>query len=343
MSPTGRERLIDTTICSETVLQLRESFASRIVGQNDAVVAFTETLENYLGGFNDPRRPIGSLLFLGPTGTGKTSSVEAFCEGMFGFRDAMVKIDCGEFAHSHEVAKLIGSPPGYHGHLQTPARLTQHVLSQYEKPDRLFNVVLFDEIEKASDELRQLLLGILDKGLVTLGDNTTTNFTRSIIVMTSNVGAGEMSTAQNGGLGFNPGNKAIPDSEVKEIAFAAAKRKFTPEFLNRIDRKVMFNTLTEDQIAQVLDLELDYFQTRLFIKQTSKLMLSPLAKEMVLSRGYDPKYNARGLRRTIELDIILPIARAISTKQILATEDIVIGVKDNEFVFFARPFSFGQR
>lgn len=323
---------------SDRVLKLRESFASRIVGQSDATVALTRVLENHLGGFADPRRPLGALLFLGPTGTGKTSAVEAMCEGLFGFRDAMLKIDCGEFQHSHEVAKLIGSPPGYLGHRETPPRLNQKALDQYQTPELPISVLLFDEIEKACDELWHFLLNILDKGMMTAGNGDVTNFTKTIIVMTSNVGAKDMSIATGDEqFGFQTEQRQeTDDRKLKEIALAAARRKFTPEFLNRMDEIVMFNTLSKAQIEEILGLEVGYLQAKLFAKQAARLILSPNAKTEILERGYDRKYNARNIRRTIERDIMQPIARAISTLQIKHGEDIQIDFALGEFVFYAQ-------
>jgi ATP-dependent Clp protease ATP-binding subunit ClpB len=336
MSPTGR--ILDTTRVSELVRQMQEKFASRIVGQSDAVSAMTDVLENFHGGFRDANRPVGSLLFLGPTGTGKTRAVEALCEGLFSFKDAMIKVDCGEFQHSHEIAKLIGSPPGYLGHRETPARFTQKQLDAYSTPELPLSIVLFDEIEKACDELWHLLLGILDKGKLTIGDNSTISFKNTIIIMTSNIGASQMATATDGTwLGFQtPTLSTIPKFKLEDIALSAARRKFTPEFLNRLDKIVMFNTLTREQVTEIMGLELGFLQSKVYAKNSSRLCPSPAALDEIIRRGYSAKYNARELRRTIDKEIMLPIARAISTRQVKEAEDIVIGFEDGKFVFFAK-------
>ena len=329
-------RKIDQSLFSERVLKLRDSFSSRIVGQYAAIDAFTRTLENFLGGFADPRRPLGSILFLGPTGTGKTSAVEALAEGLFGSRDACLKIDCGEFQHSHEIAKLIGSPPGYLGHQATPARLNQDAVNKFQTVDLPINIILFDEIEKADDTVWHLLLNILDKGLLTLGTNEVTNFTHSIIVMTSNVGATQMATISGeNNLGFQAGPTTVDDRKMKDVAVSAAKKQFTPEFMNRLDEIVMFNTLTRTDVKEIMALELGYLQSRLFAKMATKLCPSPAALKEILHQGYDITYNARNLRRVIEQKIMLPIARAISTKQVHAWEDVVVDVCDGEFTFHA--------
>lgn len=335
MSQTGRT--LDTTRVSELVRQMQEKFASRIVGQGEAVNALTDVLENFHGGFRDSNRPVGSVLFLGPTGTGKTRAVEALCEGLFSFKDAMIKVDCGEFQHSHEIAKLIGSPPGYLGHRETPARFTQKQLDAYTTPELPLSIVLFDEIEKACDELWHLLLGILDKGTLTIGDNSTINFRNTIIIMTSNIGASAMAEAtDDGGLGFQAPTKVVADSRLEDIAMSAAKRKFTPEFLNRLDRIVMFKTLTREQVTEIMGLELGFLQSKVYAKNSSRICPSPAALDEILRRGYSAKYNARELRRTIEKDIMLPIARVITTKQVKEGEDIVIGFEGGKFVFFAK-------
>ncbi len=180
------------------------SFPALIVGQERAVRRMSGLFQIYLAGMNNPSRPIGTMLFLGPTGSGKTRVVEAAAEVLFGEPHAVVKIDCAEFQHSHEIAKLIGSPPGYLGHRETSPMLTQENLDKAHTDDTKLTFVLFDEIEKASDSLWQLLLGILDKATLTLGDNRRVDFSRTIVIMTSNLGAREMSDMISGGIGFAP-------------------------------------------------------------------------------------------------------------------------------------------
>src|SRR5881275_1131056 len=183
----------------------------RIVGQDAAVEKVVEIYQMFLAGLNAPGRPVGNLLFLGPTGSGKTRVVEAMAEALFGNPRAVVKIDCAEFQHSHEIAKLIGSPPGYLGHRETQPMITQDVLEQHYTDKVKVSLVLFDEIEKASDALWQLLLGILDKATLTLGDNRRVDFSRCLVFLTSNLGSQEMSKLMSGGLGYNSG--ALEDGE----------------------------------------------------------------------------------------------------------------------------------
>src|SRR3954447_3904465 len=233
-----------------------------IVGQDEAIQQIVNIYQMYLTGMSAPGRPIGNFLFLGPTGSGKTRIVEAIAEALVKNPRSVIKIDCAEFQHSHEIAKLIGSPPGYLGHRETHPLLSQEVLNQYHTDTTKISFVLFDEIEKASDALWNLLLGILDKATLTLGDNRKVDFSRAMIFMTSNLGAQEMSSLVSPKLGFN---KALNDSEqnlndeqiskkMSRSGIEAARRKFTPEFMNRIDKTVVFKPLGHNELRRILDL-----------------------------------------------------------------------------------------
>src|SRR6188508_3341063 len=237
-----------------------QRLSDRIVGQERAVRRMSGLYQIFLAGMNPPNRPIGTMLFLGPTGSGKTRVIEAAAEVLYGDPNAIVKIDCAEFQHSHEIAKLIGSPPGYLGHRETSPMLTQENLDRMHTDEMKVSLVLFDEIEKANDSLWQLLLGILDKATLTLGDNRKVDFSRCVIFMTSNLGAVEMSEMMQGGIGFTSGVKvdeialADLDRKLYRTALDVAKRKFSPEFMNRIDKTVVFRTLTQTDLRQVLDI-----------------------------------------------------------------------------------------
>src|SRR5499427_6588643 len=247
--------------------KLESDLRKRIVGQDDAVRQIINVYQTHLAGMSSPGRPIGNLLFLGPTGSGKTRLVEATAESLVGDARAVIKIDCAEFQHSHEIAKLIGSPPGYLGHRETHPLLSQEVLNQYHTEKMKLTFVLFDEIEKASDALWNLLLGILDKATLTLGDNRRVDFSRALIFMTSNLGAAEMNSILRPNLGFAAGEderKAcagiVDDRLTDKISRAgveAARRKFTPEFMNRIDKTVVFRPLGEPELRKILALELN--------------------------------------------------------------------------------------
>src|SRR6476661_8759220 len=204
------KKVLDTTLTGGDAEDLEASLRRKIVGQDEAIEQIVNIYQTNLAGMTGPGRPIGNFLFLGPTGSGKTRLVEATAESLIGDQRAVIKIDCAEFQHSHEIAKLIGSPPGYLGHRETHPLLSQEVLNQYHTEKMKLSFVLFDEIEKASDALWNLLLGILDKATLTLGDNRKVDFSRAMIFMTSNLGAHEMSALVSPKLGFN---KALNDSE----------------------------------------------------------------------------------------------------------------------------------
>src|SRR5437773_8650404 len=243
---TGLNTALDPTRRSSDAQDFEGALRRKIVGQDQAVEKVVEIYQMFLAGLNAPGRPVGNLLFLGPTGSGKTRVVEAMAESLFGDPRAVIKIDCAEFQHSHEIAKLIGSPPGYLGHRETHPLLTQEALNQWHTDKLKLTLLLFDEIEKASDALWQLLLGILDKATLTLGDNRRVDLSQCIIIMTSNLGAGEMCELINGGLGFaqKPGEiDAKMDEKLNRTAVEAARRKFSPEFMNRIAKTVVFKTM----------------------------------------------------------------------------------------------------
>jgi len=301
-----------------------ERLTSRIVGQERAVRRMSGLYQIFLAGMNPPNRPIGTMLFLGPTGSGKTRVIEAAAEVLYGDPNAVVKIDCAEFQHSHEIAKLIGSPPGYLGHRETSPMLTQENLDRMHTDDMKVSLVLFDEIEKASDSLWQLLLGILDKATLTLGDNRRVDFSKSMVIMTSNLGAREMSELISGGIGFAPGkgSKSPNDTEVDQkiyrTAVEAARRKFSPEFMNRIDKVVVFRSLKEHHLRQILDLELQAVQDRIMQSAGTKFVFqcSETAKDMLLKEGLDYKYGARHLKRAVERFLVYPLSNLVATGQI---------------------------
>jgi ATP-dependent Clp protease ATP-binding subunit ClpA len=301
-----------------------ERLTARIVGQERAVRRMSGLYQIFLAGMNPPNRPIGTMLFLGPTGSGKTRVIEAAAEVLYGDPNAVVKIDCAEFQHSHEIAKLIGSPPGYLGHRETSPMLTQENLDRMHTDDMKVSLVLFDEIEKASDSLWQLLLGILDKATLTLGDNRRVDFSKSMVIMTSNLGAREMSELISGGIGFAPGkgtktpNDTEVDQKIYRTAVEAARRKFSPEFMNRIDKVVVFRSLKEHHLRQILDLELQAVQDRIMQSAGTKFVFqcTEKAKDMLMKEGLDYKYGARHLKRAVERFLVYPLSNLVATGQI---------------------------
>ena len=323
--------LLDPERKSIRAAEFEDKLSAQIVGQERAVRRMSGLFQIYLAGMNNPSRPIGTMLFLGPTGSGKTRVVEAASEVLFNEPYTVVKIDCAEFQHSHEIAKLIGSPPGYLGHRETAPMLTQENLDKSHTDDTKLTFVLFDEIEKASDSLWQLLLGILDKATLTLGDNRRVDFSKTVVIMTSNLGAREMSEMISGGIGFAPTKTDQTkddneiDTKIYRTALEAAKRKFSPEFMNRIDKVVVFRGLKEHHLRKILDIELRSVQDRITESAGTKFVFecSDEAKEFLLSEGIDLKYGARHLKRSVERFLVYALSNLVATQQV-ETGDFVL-------------------
>jgi ATP-dependent Clp protease ATP-binding subunit ClpB len=308
-----------------------------VIGQDEAIDQIVNIYQMHQTGLNPPGRPVGNFLFLGPTGTGKTRIVEAMAESLVGSPRAVVKIDCAEFQHSHEIAKLIGSPPGYLGHRETHPLLSQETINQHHTDRVKLSFILFDEIEKASDSLWNLLLGILDKATLTLGDNRKVDFSRAMIFMTSNLGANEMSSLLQPKLGFGLQGSEAADlgsldektiGKISRSGLEAARKKFTPEFMNRLDKVVVFQPLGEKQMRQILDIELKQVQQRIFQSSADRAFIfhcSDEAKEFLLRQGIDAKYGARHLKRAIERSVVQPLSNLIATDQIRMGDAIRIG------------------
>jgi ATP-dependent Clp protease ATP-binding subunit ClpB len=312
---------LDPTIRSTDTRDFQGALRAKIVGQEEGVQALVDLYQVFCAGLNSPGRPVGNLLFLGPTGSGKTRIVEAAAEILFGDSRSVIKVDCAEFQHSHEIAKLIGSPPGYLGHRETHPLITQEELGKSHTEKLKLSFLLFDEIEKASDALWQLLLGMLDKATLTLGDNRRVDLSQTVIFLTSNLGGGEITELMHGGMGFvQP--KDIPasglDQKVERTAVEAARRKFSPEFMNRLDKIVCFHPLKREQLQEVLDIELGQVQQR--VLETAKgqflFRVTGPGKEFLLQEGTDQRYGARHLKRAIERHVVYPLANLLATEQI---------------------------
>jgi ATP-dependent Clp protease ATP-binding subunit ClpB len=328
MGGTGRQ--LDPARRSLESQDFEAGMRRKIVGQDEAVQAVVDLYQVFRAGLNSPGRPVGNLLFLGPTGAGKTRVVEATAEVLFGDPHAVLKIDCAEFQHSHEIAKLIGSPPGYLGHRETHPLITQEALAQYHTEKLQISFLLFDEIEKASDALWQLLLGILDKATLTLGDNRRVDLSQTMIFMTSNLGGVEITELMTGGMGFAPTVSADArprlDEKVEKSATGAAKRKFAPEFMNRIDKTVVFHPLRSAQLEQILEIELAMIQQRVLDTARGRFLfrIKPAAKDFLLREGTDMKYGARHLKRAIERHLVYPLASLLATQQVCLGDVISI-------------------
>jgi ATP-dependent Clp protease ATP-binding subunit ClpA len=333
---------LDPTRMGNGAEGLEAGLKRRVVGQEDAIRQIVGIYQTFLAGMTTPDRPVGSLLFLGPTGSGKTRTVEALAECLTGNPRAVLKIDCAEFQHSHEIAKLVGSPPGYLGHRETHPILCQEAVNQFQTETLKLSLVLFDEIEKANDALWNLLLGILDKATLTLGDNKRVDFSRAIIFMTSNLGAAEMNAILRPKLGFA---QSTPDARQLESKLAhagteAARRRFTPEFLNRLDRVVTFHPLGATELHRILNIELGLVQARLSCAVGAKgmrLNVGRDAREMLLREGTDQRYGARHLKRAIERRLVQPLSNLIATAQVGAGDEVFVDGDATGLAFSRRP------
>jgi len=309
--------------------EFQAALKSKVVGQEEGVRALVDLYQVYCAGMSSTGRPVGNLLFLGPTGSGKTRIVEAAAEILFGDPQAVIKVDCAEFQHSHEIAKLIGSPPGYLGHRETHPLITQEELAKYHTEKLKLSFLLFDEIEKASDALWQLLLGILDKATLTLGDNRRVDLSQTMIFLTSNLGGGEITELMTGGMGFvQPSDKTEDklDMKVEKTAQEAAKKKFSPEFMNRLDKVVVFHPLRQEQLEEILEIELGMVQHRVLDTGRGQFLFraTPAARRFLLQEGTEFKYGARHLKRAIEKYVVYPLANLLATEQVRFGDMLVV-------------------
>src|SRR5712664_384174 len=325
----GLSRFLDAEKRSATACQFERALREKIVGQDEAVQALVDIYQVFCAGLHSPGRPVGNLLFLGPTGSGKTRTVEAAAEILFGDSRAVIKVDCAEFQHSHEIAKLIGSPPGYLGHRETHPLITKEALAASHREHLKMSFLLFDEIEKASDALWQLLLGMLDKATLTLGDNRKVDLSQTVIFLTSNLGGSQIADLIDGGMGFiQPKDKATTGlhEKVQRTAVEAARRKFSPEFMNRLDKVVVFHPLKGEELDEVLDIELRQVQKRVLDSTTRPFLfrITSEGREFLLEEGTDQRYGARHLKRAIERYLVYPIARLLATAQVHQGDVLVI-------------------
>ncbi len=326
---------LNPSIRSSETRDFQQALKGKIVGQEEGVQALVDLYQVFCAGLNSPGRPVGNLLFLGPTGSGKTRIVEAAAEILFGDPRAIIKVDCAEFQHSHEIAKLIGSPPGYLGHRETHPLITQEALAASHTDKLKLSFLLFDEIEKASDSLWQLLLGMLDKATLTLGDNRRVDLSQTVIFMTSNLGGGEITELMGGGYGFIKSDDKPKDNldvKVERTAVEAARRKFSPEFMNRLDKVVVFHPLQRKQLEEVLDIELTMVQQR--VLETAKgqflFRVTEQGRDFLLEEGTDQRYGARHLKRAIERHVVYPMANLLATEQVHFGDLICVDRDDTE-------------
>lgn len=311
--------------------------SEKLIGQEAAIRAIVPYVQMFRSGLSPEGRPAGVFLLLGPTGTGKTRTVEALASVLHGSDRSLLRVDCGEFQMEHEVAKLIGAPPGYLGHRETPPMLTQQKLSSVTSEKCGLSIVLFDEIEKAAASMTRLLLGVLDKAVLRLGDNNQVSFERSMIFLTSNVGADKMSRHLGQAFGFAQAAPAPAESagrQLEAIAMDAVRRKFTPEFINRIDSLVTYRPLGAAALEQILDLELDAIQqhiTRRLGDQACRVIVPKRARRAILERGTSPHYGARELKRLLHRCLLQPLGALIADRGVPPGRTLTLCVEGGGF------------
>ena len=294
----------------------------KIVGQPSAVGKIVPYIQMFQAGLAPEGRPIGIFLLLGPTGTGKTRTVEALAEVLHGSAKNVLKVDCGEFQMEHEVAKLVGAPPGYLGHRETHPMLSQAKLASVASEKSAISIVLFDEIEKAAPSMTRLLLGVLDKATLRLGDNNTVNFEKSIIFLTSNLGARAMMKQLRPGFGFEPPSVHGPkhtSERLDQIAHTAARRQFTPEFMNRIDVSITYEPLGQESLQVILDQHLAELQTHILRRLGARgfrLHVPAESRLFLLKRGTSAEYGAREIKRTLHRHLTQPLSAMIAEGRI---------------------------
>lgn len=322
---------------------LASQFSRLLVGQPDVAESIVPYIQMHEAGLAPDGRPLGVFLLLGPTGTGKTRTVEALAEMLHGSSKNLLKIDCGEFQMEHEVAKLIGAPPGYLGHRETQPMLTQARINAVASEDCDISLILFDEVEKAAASLTRLLLGILDKATLRLGDNSTVNFENCLIFLTSNVGARAMNKATNPDFGFEamlpPSSSSDSVKKLRNIGATAVRQKFPPEFLNRIDSVITYRPLTRAAHSQILDQLLSEFslhvQDRLGMR-AFRPYCTPAGKELLLEKGTSAEYGARELKRTLHRNYIQPVAALVAQGKVRPGSIVVLDAKQGKFTLSIR-------
>jgi CheY-like chemotaxis protein len=304
--------------------------SSRIVGQPAALEYIVPYIQMHQAGLAPPGRPAGIFLLLGPTGTGKTRTVEALAGVLHGDEKSLVRVDCGEFQSDHEIAKLIGAPPGYLGHRETKPMLTQERLKTAASPRSELALVLFDEIEKAAPSLTVLLLGILDKATLRLGDNTEVNFENTLIFLTSNLGAREMMREVSPDIGFQPADRRGPQQlagRMESIGLAAVRRRFSPEFVNRIDAVITYQPLDAEALAAILDHHIVDLQSHVHTRlgdRSFEIEVSPEAREFLLERGTSAQYGARELKRVVHRHLTQPLAALVANQRIKSGSRVLV-------------------
>jgi CheY-like chemotaxis protein/energy-coupling factor transporter ATP-binding protein EcfA2 len=328
---------------------LTKLLAGKIAGQASAMNAIVPYVYMYQSGLAPEGRPAAIFLLLGPTGTGKTRTVEAIAEVLHGSAKKLVKIDCGEFQMDHETAKLVGAPPGYLGHRETVPLLTQQQLTEATSDGCDLSLVLFDEIEKAAPSITSLLLGILDKGVLRLGDNTSVNFEKSLIFFTSNLGAREMLKEINPHIGFHSGSSTTQSdltTKIEAIGLSAVRKRFSPEFVNRIDAVVTYRPLDTEALELILDHDVRALQehvTGRLGERGFSIEVLPESRQFLLQKGVSQEYGARELKRTIHRELTQPLATMVARSEIGPGVLVRIGVSPDGGALTISPEVLAQK
>jgi ATP-dependent Clp protease ATP-binding subunit ClpA len=307
-----------------------------LVGQSDAIGTIVPYIQMQQASLAPEGRPIGVVLLLGPTGTGKTRTVEALAEVLHGSAKNLLKVDCGEFQMEHEVAKLIGAPPGYLGHRETQPMLTQAKVNGAASEQSDISLILFDEIEKAAPSMTRLLLGILDKATLRLGDNSTVNFERCLIFLTSNVGAKSIQRANKPDFGFEAmlPSGTMDSRKAQSVGMAAVRQKFSPEFVNRIDSVITYKPLDREACDVILDQILTGFARLIHHRLACRgfrLQCTAAGRNMLLELGTSVEFGARELKRTVQRNFIQPVAALVAQGQIPPGSTVILDAKGGEF------------
>jgi ATP-dependent Clp protease ATP-binding subunit ClpA/ActR/RegA family two-component response regulator len=334
---------------SEPAEDLTSILSSKVVGQPNVIHVIVPYIEMFQAGLAPENRPVGVFLLLGPTGTGKTRTVEALAEALHGSSKNLLKVDCGEFQMEHEVAKLIGAPPGYLGHRETQPMLSQQKLTSVTSDKSGLSLVLFDEIEKAAPSLTRLLLGVLDRGILRLGDNSIVNFEKSLVFLTSNLGAKEMMREISPDFGFQSATGGISKEDVTQklqsIALVAVRKKFSPEFINRIDHVITYQPLNAESFAAITDHEIDQLQNHVNTRLGSRCFTVEVpfeSRQWLIEKGTSPEYGARELKRTIHKHLTQPLATLVAKNQIDPGARVRVDIASDRESLVLRATSAGE-
>jgi ATP-dependent Clp protease ATP-binding subunit ClpC len=304
--------------------RMEDELQKRIIGQKEAVRKISDTIRRSRAGVSDPNRPIGSFIFLGPTGVGKTELTKAVAEFMFNDEKALVRVDMSEFMEKHSVSKIIGAPPGYVGH-EDSGNLTETIRH------RPYSVILFDEIEKAHPEVFNILLQVLDNGRLTDSKGRVVNFKNTVIILTSNIGAEYIDNMEKLGF-YESGTDNNQYADAKKNVEKALKQNFRPEFLNRLDDIIIFDILEQDTIKKIVSLQIEEVKKRVLDKNIN-LKVTDAVINFLAKEGYDPHYGARPVKRVIQNRILNQLAKLIITKNLVSNDSVTVNIKGKDFSF----------